>query len=80
MKWRRSRAECRSRVKWLMEKWRPYGGHDTVPPVPTSPRSLARRAETWLWTGPAGHLLGGTLDFLVALARYLHMRRTRLRR
>jgi hypothetical protein len=29
-----------------------------------------RRAETWLWTGPAGHLLGGTLDFLAALARY----------
>jgi hypothetical protein len=30
----------------------------------------SRRAETWLWTGPIGHLLGGGLDFLVALARY----------
>jgi hypothetical protein len=29
-----------------------------------------RRLEAWLWTGPAGHLLGGTLDFIVALARY----------
>ena len=26
--------------------------------------------ETWLWTGPAGHLLGGTLDLAQALARY----------
>jgi hypothetical protein len=30
-----------------------------------------RRAETWLWTGPVGHLLGGSLDFLEALARYV---------
>jgi len=30
-----------------------------------------RRAETWLWTGPPGHLAGGALDFLAALARYL---------
>jgi hypothetical protein len=29
-----------------------------------------RRAETWLWTGPAGHLLGGALDVIGALARY----------
>jgi hypothetical protein len=29
-----------------------------------------RRLEAWLWTGPAGHLLGGTLDFAAALARY----------
>jgi hypothetical protein len=27
--------------------------------------------ETWLWTGPLGHLLGGALDFGQALARYL---------
>jgi hypothetical protein len=33
-------------------------------------RSL-RTAETWLWTGPVGHLLGGSLDFLQALARFL---------
>jgi hypothetical protein len=26
--------------------------------------------ETWLWTGPVGHLLGGALDLLGALARY----------
>jgi hypothetical protein len=31
---------------------------------------LHRRAEAWLWTGPAGHLLGGSLDLLAALARY----------
>ncbi|MDQ6810916.1 MAG: hypothetical protein M3Z95_03330 [Actinomycetota bacterium] len=30
----------------------------------------ARRLETWLWTGPAGHLIGGALDFAQALARY----------
>jgi len=30
-----------------------------------------RRLETWLWTGPLGHLLGGGLDFGGALARYL---------
>jgi hypothetical protein len=37
-------------------------------------RSPVRRAETWLWTGPVGHLVGGALDFLVALARYTHAR------
>jgi len=39
---------------------------------PPAPRSapLRRRAEAWLWTGPAGHLVGGSLDLLVALARY----------
>jgi hypothetical protein len=26
--------------------------------------------ETWLWTGPAGHLLGGTLDVISALVRH----------
>jgi hypothetical protein len=31
---------------------------------------LRQRAETWLWTGPVGHLLGGALDFLQALTRY----------
>jgi uncharacterized membrane-anchored protein len=30
-----------------------------------------RRAETWAWTGPLGHLVGGAFDFLAALARYL---------
>jgi hypothetical protein len=38
--------------------------------APLSP-SPAQRAETWLWIGPVGHLLGGTLDFLQALGRYL---------
>jgi hypothetical protein len=37
-------------------------------------RSPARRVETWLWTGPAGHLVGGALDFLAAFARYAHAR------
>jgi hypothetical protein len=30
-----------------------------------------------MWTGPAGHLLGGTLDFVQTLWRY---ERSRLRR
>jgi hypothetical protein len=30
-----------------------------------------RRLEAWLWSGPVGHLVGGALDFLEALARYL---------
>jgi hypothetical protein len=59
------------------------GGHDTVPPMPTPPHARGRRPETrlgtrleaWLWTGPAGHLLGGTLDVVQALARYLRQRR-----
>jgi hypothetical protein len=33
--------------------------------------SLLARAERRLWTGPAGHLLGGALDLLEALARHL---------
>ncbi len=33
--------------------------------------SLGRRVETWLWTGPFGHLLGGGLDFGHALGHYL---------
>jgi hypothetical protein len=37
-------------------------------------RGPARRLETWLWTGPLGHLLGGALDFAHALARYLFAR------
>jgi hypothetical protein len=36
-----------------------------------------RRAEALLWTGPVGHFVGGSLDFLAALARYA---RTRWRR
>ncbi|HEY7830527.1 MAG TPA: hypothetical protein VIC06_08190 [Solirubrobacteraceae bacterium] len=48
--------------------------------MPSTRRSPLRRVETWLWTGPAGHLLGGTLDFIQALARYLRVRRARLRR
>jgi hypothetical protein len=33
--------------------------------------SPLERAETWLWTGPMGHLVGGTLDFVEALCRHL---------
>jgi hypothetical protein len=42
------------------------------PPV-TQPRSTSpvKRFETWLWTGPLGHLVGGGLDLGHALARYL---------
>jgi hypothetical protein len=38
-------------------------------------RAALRRAEARLWSGPAAHLLGGTLDFVQALARYLLARR-----
>jgi hypothetical protein len=34
-----------------------------------------RRVEARLWSGRAAHLVGGTLDFLQALARYLLARR-----
>jgi hypothetical protein len=29
-----------------------------------------RRLESWLWTGPLGHFVGGAADFATALARY----------
>jgi len=38
--------------------------------------ATARRAESWLWTGPVGHLVGGTLDVLEALLRHA-LRRSR---
>jgi hypothetical protein len=38
----------------------------SVPPI----ASRRRRAETWLWTGALGHLVGGALDFAQALSRY----------
>jgi hypothetical protein len=31
--------------------------------------------EGWLWTGPIGHLLGGSLDFAEALVNYARARR-----
>ncbi|MHB8242380.1 MAG: hypothetical protein ACYDHN_10350 [Solirubrobacteraceae bacterium] len=37
-------------------------------------RSRLSHLETWLWTGPIGHLIGGALDFLQALARYTRAR------
>jgi hypothetical protein len=33
-------------------------------------RSAWRRTETWLWTGPAGHLVGGALDLIEAFVLY----------
>jgi hypothetical protein len=33
-------------------------------------RASARRFETWAWTGPLGHLVGGALDLGQALARH----------
>jgi hypothetical protein len=38
-------------------------------------RAALRRTEARLWSGRAAHLLGGTLDFVQALARYLLARR-----
>jgi hypothetical protein len=50
-------------------------GHDIVPSMSATPARarppLLRDLETWLWTGPIGHLVGGSLDFGQALARYL---------
>jgi uncharacterized membrane-anchored protein len=34
-----------------------------------------RRFETWLWTGPVGHLLGGGLDVAQGLLVYLRTRK-----
>jgi hypothetical protein len=44
--------------------------------VPTRryPAAL-RRAEARLWSGRAAHLVGGALDFVQALVRYLLARR-----
>ncbi|HEV2979864.1 MAG TPA: hypothetical protein VGX51_00415 [Solirubrobacteraceae bacterium] len=33
-------------------------------------RAAARRLETWVWTGPFGHLVGGGLDLGEVFARY----------
>jgi hypothetical protein len=33
-------------------------------------RAASRRLETWLWTGPLGHLVGGALDLGEALLRH----------
>lgn len=44
------------------------------PGARTGVRSWLGHAETWLWTGPLGHLLGGALDFAQGLARYLYAR------
>ena len=38
---------------------------------PSSRPSARRRVEARLWTGPVGHLVGGSLDFVTALVRYL---------
>jgi hypothetical protein len=40
-------------------------------------RASLRRAEARLWSGRAAHLMGGTLDFVQALARYVIARRRR---
>jgi len=34
------------------------------------PRAHARACEARLWTGPVGHLLGGTLDIVEAIVRH----------
>jgi hypothetical protein len=45
------------------------GGSQLDRPAPS--RRVHRRLETWLWTGPLGHLVGGGLDLVRALTRYL---------
>jgi hypothetical protein len=48
---------------------------------PRSWTSTARAIETWLWTGPLGHLLGGALDVAQALGGHaLRTRRAGARR
>ncbi|HTC58642.1 MAG TPA: hypothetical protein VK691_00815 [Solirubrobacteraceae bacterium] len=48
----------------------------TIPCKPMLVRARGtRRLETWLWTGPVGHLLGGSLDFAEALVGYVRARR-----
>jgi hypothetical protein len=43
--------------------------------MPPARRQPARtRLETWLWTGPVGHLLGGALDLIGALSRHTFRR------
>ena len=45
--------------------------HDTVPQMIAWREQPARkRAETWLWTGPVGHLLGGAADLAGALCKH----------
>lgn len=41
--------------------------------MPT-PARRRHRLETWFWTGPVGHLLGGAFDFAEALLRYYRNR------
>ncbi|HEX4116082.1 MAG TPA: hypothetical protein VHY18_09445 [Solirubrobacteraceae bacterium] len=48
----------------------------TIPCEPMLVRARGRhRLEAWLWTGPVGHLLGGSLDFAEALVSYARARR-----
>jgi hypothetical protein len=42
--------------------------------TPPPKRTALERTESWLWTGPAGHLVGGSLDFLEALGCYWRTR------
>ncbi|HXP98455.1 MAG TPA: hypothetical protein VN845_00150 [Solirubrobacteraceae bacterium] len=42
--------------------------------MPTPPGRIAQ-LERWLWTGPVGHLIGGSLDFAQALTHYVRARR-----
>jgi uncharacterized membrane-anchored protein len=42
---------------------------------PRGNRHVHRRFETWLWTGPVGHLLGGGLDVAQGLLVYLRTRK-----
>ncbi|HEX5310140.1 MAG TPA: hypothetical protein VFW38_13810 [Solirubrobacteraceae bacterium] len=37
-------------------------------------KPYSQRLETWLWSGPVGHLVGGTLDFAEAMLRYYRAR------
>ncbi|MFI4989682.1 MAG: hypothetical protein ACHQHO_02035 [Solirubrobacterales bacterium] len=41
---------------------------------PRGNRRARRRLETWLWTGPVGHLLGGGLDVAEGMLSYLRTR------
>ena len=50
-------------------------------PLNGAPPTRTRRLETWLWTGPVGHLIAGLLDWFQAVAVWLaHMVRRRVAR
>jgi hypothetical protein len=55
-----------------MTLFSPGGTRYGRPPI--ARRAPWRRFESWLWTGPLGHLAGGLADFAQALFQYTTVR------